>query len=67
MSRSTIGACLRTLGVTGAELAGCASLEEQFREVKRLYFKGILAAHPDKVGCGAWGFFGALVWGFGRP
>ena len=50
MAPTTIRACLTTLGVTAEDVAGCVDVAEEFGRCKRLYFKRVLATHPDKGG-----------------
>ena len=33
-----------------AALRACASIEEEFKVIKKAYFKAVLANHPDKGG-----------------
>ena len=51
-SRSTVGSCLRAIGVgdPGVAFAECAVLDDEFRMVKKAYHRVVLTAHPDKGG-----------------
>lgn len=46
----TIEASLTTIGVDAADLSDCVSLADEFKVIKKHYFKKILVAHPDKGG-----------------
>jgi hypothetical protein len=46
----TIEGCLVTIGVLIADLSECVSLADEFKVIKKHYFKKILVAHPDKGG-----------------
>ncbi len=51
MSKQTIKAYLKALGITSADpFAGATNMEGEFKVVKSAYFKLVLAAHPDKGG-----------------
>ena len=45
----TVRTCLESLGALD-KLAGCADRAEEFALIKKIYFRKILAAHPDKGG-----------------
>ena len=48
---STVAGCLKQVGVTdAAALDACDNLEEEFKVIKKSYFKKILREHPDKGG-----------------
>jgi DnaJ-class molecular chaperone len=42
--------CLLVIGVLEAALESCPTLDEQFKEIKKMYFKNVLTNHPDKGG-----------------
>ena len=47
----TIQECLDTLGVTSEDLDnGELTLDEEFKSIKKIYFRQILQSHPDKGG-----------------
>jgi len=50
MSKTTITACLITLGVTSADVSGKQDIQQEFTVIKKAYFRGVLVAHPDKGG-----------------
>jgi hypothetical protein len=41
--------CLASLS-DDIDFAGCTTLQEEFSVIKKLYFKKVLVAHPDKGG-----------------
>ena len=47
---NTISAKLQLLGIAMADLEDCDSLQEEFKKIKKSYFRKILVAHPDKGG-----------------
>ena len=50
MSRKTIASHLEELGVDLNLLDVSSSLEDEFKQIKKSYFKAILTHHPDKGG-----------------
>lgn len=42
MAETSIADCLRQVGVGEGDLLRCASLEDEFRVIKKAYFKKIL-------------------------
>ena len=50
MSNKKISSCLDTIGVLASHLEGCQTLREEFQGIKKVYFRKILEAHPDKGG-----------------
>ncbi len=51
MSRTNIRACLRDVGITSIEaFAGCSSIDDEFRAIKKSHLKLVLVSHPDKGG-----------------
>jgi len=50
MSKKTIKTCLKAIGVESDLFEGAANLDEEFKRLKRVYFKNVLKAHPDKGG-----------------
>ena len=46
----TLVSCLTIIGVPSDALLECANLEDEFKLIKKCYFKEILIAHPDKGG-----------------
>lgn len=46
----TIEASLTIIGVLASDLSDCVSLADEFKVIKKHYFKKILVAHPDKGG-----------------
>ena len=49
-SEKTVKECLECIDVTLEHFSECQSLQEEFATIKKLYFKKILKAHPDKGG-----------------
>ena len=47
---ATIRACLAAIFATPETIAGCDSVDSEFGALKKVYFKGVLSAHPDKGG-----------------
>lgn len=50
MTRHSIADCLATLSVDHGQLAACETAVDEFRYVKRCYFRACLSTHPDKGG-----------------
>lgn len=50
MSKKVISSCLKALGVDATAVSGLGSIEDEFKAVKKLYFKRVLVSHPDKGG-----------------
>lgn len=48
MSSKTVAACLEAVG--SVDLSACATVEEEFKVIKKAYFASILKNHPDKGG-----------------
>jgi hypothetical protein len=48
--RHTIEQCLAAIGCGAADLSECESVAEEFVRIKKMYFKRVLVAHPDKGG-----------------
>jgi hypothetical protein len=46
----TVKQCLDYIGFDIANLEGCSTLQEEFCEIKKAYFKQALQTHPDKGG-----------------
>ena len=52
LSGETVQGCLATLGLTdlASAFTGCATIEDEFKVIKRAWHKQCLSAHPDKGG-----------------
>jgi hypothetical protein len=48
--KKTVLQCLKIIGVLPTDLTSCDSLQQEFVNIKRVYFKKILVCHPDKGG-----------------
>lgn len=46
----TVKQCLDHIGFDIANLEGCSTLQQEFSEIKKAYFKHALQTHPDKGG-----------------
>jgi hypothetical protein len=46
----TVSSLLSKLGVTPSDLSACSTLDEEFAQMKRAWFKLALRLHPDKQG-----------------
>jgi hypothetical protein len=49
-SGKTINDCLKSVGVALANLSSCSTVDEEWKIIKKSYYKIILEAHPDKGG-----------------
>ena len=49
-AKGTIGAALRTIGVTLDAVTDVESVEVEFGRIKKLWIKAVLSSHPDKGG-----------------
>ncbi len=49
-SSSSVKSCLASLSLTVESFQGCSNIEQEFSTIKKVYFKLILVAHPDKGG-----------------
>ncbi|KAJ3287982.1 hypothetical protein HDU79_005174 [Rhizoclosmatium sp. JEL0117] len=47
---TNVTACLSTLGLSAASLAGIPTIEAEFFAIRKAYFKLVLIHHPDKGG-----------------
>ena len=50
VKRKTLRECLSNLDVDDSDFTFCESLEEEFKVIKKAYFKQALKHHPDKGG-----------------
>ena len=50
MSKVTILSCLKTIKVNHDDIKDCGDIQAEFAVIKKVYFKGVLNAHPDKGG-----------------
>ena len=49
-SKVTILSCLKTINVNHSDIINEQNIQDEFTVIKKIYFKGILKAHPDKGG-----------------
>jgi hypothetical protein len=50
MSEKSIKTLLQSIGVVEQDLSNCSDIQEEFKQIKKLYFKKVLLSHPDKGG-----------------
>eukprot|EP00930_Biecheleria_cincta_P023597 TRINITY_DN17028_c0_g3_i1.p1 TRINITY_DN17028_c0_g3~~TRINITY_DN17028_c0_g3_i1.p1 ORF type:complete len:432 (+),score=85.61 TRINITY_DN17028_c0_g3_i1:29-1297(+) len=50
MPGGTVKDCLTAIGISPSALSGAGRLSEEWAQIKKSYFKKVLASHPDKGG-----------------